>query len=233
MPKAHTSEAIALMLDFARRTGLNSEQPQRRYLWTDAFAVCNFLGLARATGEQRYKELALRLVDQVHHTLGRHRQDDARSGWISGLREREGEAHPTRGGLRIGKNMPERGADEPVDDNLEWERDGQYFHYLAKWMHALNQVSRSTGEPRFNKWATELARTAHDAFTYRPPFAGTLRMYWKMSINLERALVPSPWANTTRSMVTSLFCNYAPRRPNFHKPTADRTSSTRSTSSLP
>jgi hypothetical protein len=77
-------------------------------LWTDAFAVCNFLDLARLTGEGSYADLALRLVDRVHHVLGRHRADDARTGWISGLGEQEGASHPTRGGLRIGKVRPER-----------------------------------------------------------------------------------------------------------------------------
>ena len=98
------------MTGFAERTGLTSERPPRRYLWTDAFAVCNFLALERATGHASHAELALRLVEQVHRTLGRHRPDDARRGWISGLSERDGEAHPTRGGLRIGKPLPERGA---------------------------------------------------------------------------------------------------------------------------
>ena len=51
-------EAIAFMNNFAERTGLTSEQPPRRYLWTDAFAVCNYIGLARITGEQQYMELA-------------------------------------------------------------------------------------------------------------------------------------------------------------------------------
>jgi hypothetical protein len=83
-------EAIELMTGFAERTGLSSERPQQRYLWTDAFAVCNFLGLSRMTGGKRYTELALHLVDRVHHTLGRHRGDDSRTGWTSGLSEREG-----------------------------------------------------------------------------------------------------------------------------------------------
>ena len=191
MPDPRTAEATALMLGFAQRTGLDSNRPPQRYLWTDAFAVCNFLSLARATGEQRYTELALRLVDQVHHTLGRHRDDDPRRGWISGLSEAEGEAHPTRGGLRIGKRLPERGANAPFDERLEWERDGQYFHYLTKWMHALDQVSRSRGDPRFNAWARELAQRAHDAFTYTPAAGRPPRMYWKMSIDLTRALVSS------------------------------------------
>ena len=191
MPDTDIAEAGKLMRDFAQRTGLDSDRPPRRYLWTDAFAVCNFLGLARATGEPQYKELALRLIGQVHHVLGRQRDDDPRSGWISGLDEEEGEKHPTRGGLRIGKKMPERGESEPFDERLEWERDGQYFHYLTRWMHALDQASRATGNPGLNIQARELAATAHDAFTYSVSPAHIPRMYWKMSIDLSRPLVPS------------------------------------------
>ncbi|MEA2079994.1 MAG: hypothetical protein U9P00_09095, partial [Pseudomonadota bacterium] len=164
----------------------------RRYLWTDAFAVCNFLGLARVTRDNRYRELALRLVDQVHQTLGRHRDDDPRNGWISGLSEHEGRAHPTRGGLRIGKELAERAPDEPANERLEWDRDGQYFHYLTKWMHALDQLTRSTRRAEFNLWSRELAATAFDVFTYLPPTTwASRRMYWKMSIDLSRPLVPS------------------------------------------
>ena len=192
MPDPRIEAAMTLMNSFATRTGLSSEQPRQRYLWTDAFAVCNFLGLARITGEQDYMTLALQLVDQVHHSLGRHRDDDRRSGWLSGLGEEDGEQHPTRGGLRIGKAMPERGPHEPFDERQEWDRDGQYFHYLTKWMHALDQVSRTTQRPLFNLWARELARSAFNAFTYRPTATwGSRRMYWKMSIDLTRALVPS------------------------------------------
>jgi hypothetical protein len=179
------------MSDFAERTGLASGRPRQRYLWTDAFAVCNFLGLARATGEARYTALALRMIEQVHHTLGHHRDDDTRSGWLSGLDEVEGESHPTRGGLRIGKTLPERGPDEPFDAELEWDRDGQYFHYLTKWMQALDQASRVTTRPQFTRWARELAATAYPAFTYPPSAGGPRRMYWKMSIDLSRPLVSS------------------------------------------
>ncbi len=191
MPESRTQEAIELMEGFARRTGLTSGHAQQRYLWTDAFAVCNFLGLARASGEARYAELAYRLVDRVHHTLGRHRADDQRTGWISGLGEEEGEEHPTWGGLRIGKALPERGLDQPFNERLKWDRDGQYFHYLTQWMHALDQLTRATGQARFNRWARELAATAHRAFTYVPATGGQRRMYWKMSIDLSRPLVHS------------------------------------------
>jgi len=192
MQDPRTREAIALMTDFAERTGLASERPRQRYLWTDAFAVCNYLGLARATREPHYRELALRLVEQVHHTLGRYRSDDPRQGWISGLNEREGEHHPTRGGLRIGKALAERKPDQPFDEQLEWDRDGQYYHYLTKWMHALDQVTRSTGQTDFNVWARELAETSFHAFSYLPSADwGPRRMYWKMSTDLSRPLVSS------------------------------------------
>jgi hypothetical protein len=177
------------MASYAERTGLTSDEPERRYLWTDAFAVCNLLGLADATGDSAYRELALRLVDRVHGELARHRKDDRRAGWISGLPDAEARAHPTRGGLRIGKPLPERAPNEPFDAELEWDRDGQYFHYLTKWMHALDQTARHTGEPWFNACARELAAAAHRAFVYGRP--GQKRMVWKLSIDLSRPLVPS------------------------------------------
>jgi len=181
-----------IMMEFADLTGLTpGGRPPRRYLWTDAFAVCNFLELHRQTGDEEYVHLALHLVDQVHHVLGRHREDDKRSGWISGLSEEEGARHPTLGGLRIGKGMKERSPKEPHDERLEWDRDGQYYHYLTKWMHALNRVSRATGNPTYNEWAVELAKAAHARFVYLPSRFSTKRMYWKMSIDLSRPLVPS------------------------------------------
>jgi len=192
MSNLRIDEAIEIMNNFAVRTGLTTRQPPRRYLWTDAFAVCNYLGLARTTGEQRYTDLALQLVNEVHHVLGRHRDDDKRTGWISGLSEHDGELHPTRGGLRIGKVLPERRPDEPIDESLEWDRDGQYFHYLTRWMHALDQVTRATQQQRFNTWSRELAHTAFSAFTYKPSSDWQpRRMVWKMSIDLTYALVPS------------------------------------------
>lgn len=180
------------MIDFADQTGLTSaDKAPRRYLWTDSFAVCNFLELFRQTKEKGFVNLALHLVDQVHSILGRHRDDDPRSGWISGLDEKEGRLHPTKGGLRIGKELNERQAGEPFDERREWDRDGQYYHYLTKWMHALNRVSRVTENPAYNAWAIELAKTAHAHFTYVPSSGGSKRMYWKMSIDLTRPHVPS------------------------------------------
>lgn len=186
--------ARLLMEEFARVTGLEGEGPPRRYLWTDAFAVCNFLGLYRQggeTGEVNDLDRALRLVDQVHHLLGQHRADDLRQGWISGLPAAEGERHPTRGGLRIGKELPELRPGEAFDPRLEWDRDGQYFHYLTQWMHALARVGEETGQPVFRRWAIELAKIAHARFTVAASPSGPRRLVWKMSIDLGRPLVPS------------------------------------------
>src|SRR2546423_988463 len=167
MSESRIRQAADLMNRFAARG--------RRYLWTDAFAVTNYLGLAIETRERRFIDRALALIGAVHATLGRQRPDAA---------------HPTAGGLRIGKPLPERSPGEPLDERLEWDRDGQYFHYLTKWMHALDQTTRVTGDLRCTCWARELAQTAHRAFVYTAR-DGSRRMYWKMSIDLTRPLVPS------------------------------------------
>jgi hypothetical protein len=180
------------MSEYARLTGLaSSGSPPRRYLWTDAFAVCNYLELHRQTGEDKWLDLARNLVGQVHEVLGRYREDDSRTGWISGLDEVQGTLHPTAGGLRIGKALPERRPGEAYDERLEWDRDGQYYHYLTKWMQALDQLSRVTGERTYNRWALELAQTAHSRFVVLSPSGTGHRMYWKMSIDLSRPLVPA------------------------------------------
>jgi hypothetical protein len=189
MSEPRIESAVRLMERFTAQTRAHAGRPARRYLWTDAFAVCNDLGLARATGDRAWQVRALALVEQAHHTLGRHRADDERRGWISGLDETEGAAHPTAGGLRIGKPLPERAPDEPFEERGEWDRDGQYFHYLTRWMHALDQVARVTGEAHYNQWARELGATAFHAFTCMS--GPTRRMHWKMSIDLSRPLVAS------------------------------------------
>jgi hypothetical protein len=87
--------------------------------------------------------------------------------------------------------MNERRPGEPFDEQGEWDRDGQYYHYLTKWMHALDRVSRVTGDPTCLRWAIELAKTAHARFTYATSPGRAKRMYWKMSIDLTHPLVTS------------------------------------------
>ena len=187
-----TDEVRRIMLAFADRTGLTSSQhPPRRYLWTDAHAVCNFLSLYRRTTTDEYRQLAQMLIDQVHNTLGKHRDDDPRRGWISGLSEKDGERHPTAGGLRIGKKLPERRPGDAFDERLEWDRDGQYFHYLTKWMHALCRAAILCDDPRYGRWAMQLARAAHAGFAAESSHDRQKRFIWKMSIDLTMPLVPA------------------------------------------
>lgn len=187
-------EARILMNDFAQRTGLLDAygEIEERYLWTDAFAVQAFFGLAHVYDDESYRDLALKLIEAVHSTLGHYPKDDIRKGWISGLSEKEGQQHPTAGGLRIGKKLPERMPDERFNERLEWERDGQYFHYITRWIHALLQAEVETGDHRYTQWAAELLQ-AGGKFVY--PRGGSLRMYWKMSIDLSRPLIASTGAH--------------------------------------
>ena len=177
------------MAAFGERTGVTSNAPPRRYLWTDAFALCNYLALHRHTQQPQWQLAARALIYQVHHVLGRQRPDDARRGWISGLAEAEGERHPTAGGLRIGKPLPERQSHERVNDRIDWDRDGQYHHYLTRWMHALARTSSAWGEAEPLRWGIELARATHEAFAWAA--GAEKRLYWKMSVDLTQPVVRS------------------------------------------
>jgi hypothetical protein len=183
------SQAATIMLDFVERTGLTLEAPAQRYLWTDAFALQNLLDLYRKTGDPAYRDLATDLIAQVHGVLGRHRPDDSRRGWLSGLPEEEGAEHPTAAGLRIGKPLPERGPGEPLDQALEWDRDGQYFHYLTRWMDALASAAVILEEPDHARMAAELAQGVVPRVLVRSPEGDPLGIAWKMSIDLSRPQV--------------------------------------------
>ena len=188
-PDGATAIAAQLMSAFASRTGLYPlSKNQQRYLWTDAFAVCNFLELSVRTGEELYRRCATDLIDQVHKVLGRYRADDVRQGWISGLDEEIGQRHPTKGGLRIGKPIKERQPDEPIDEQTEWDRDGQYFHYLTKWMHALCRSAFVTRDPAYIAQALELGAAAFSGFAHRSASGDVVGIYWKMSTDLSRPL---------------------------------------------
>jgi hypothetical protein len=188
-PDEATAIAAQLMSAYASRTGLYpTSENRQRYLWTDAFAVCNFFELFKRTGDQLYRQCATDLIHQVHQILGRYRFDDVRRGWISGLHEQAGRDHPTQGGLRIGKPLKERQPDEPIDEQSEWDRDGQYFHYLTKWMHALCRAAFVTSDSVYVAHALELAAAAFKGFVRRSASGEVVGVYWKMSTDLSRPL---------------------------------------------
>lgn len=183
------AQAVSLMAAFADRTGLSSGAEPQRYLWTDAFAVLNLLSLAHRFGDQACTSLAKGLMDQVHRVLGRHRADEPRDGWLSGLPGDEGARHPTAGGLRIGKSLPERGAQAPADERLEWERDGQYFHYLTKWVDTLTKAAIALDDTEYHRYAVELAEAVLPPFLRHDSAGRPVGICWKMSIDLTRPQV--------------------------------------------
>eukprot|EP00899_Mesostigma_viride_P005438 jgi/Mesvir1/14896/Mv05499-RA.1 len=130
-----------------------------RYLGSDTFGVINFLSLHYALGgdecpsESQWLAQAIALVEEVHDVLGRDRHTGHRLPPAT-------DAQPLLGGLRIGKAEEECDAQGRINP----EGDGQYFHYLAKWMFALNRVARATGDGSYNDQAVTLAKVAHRAF---------------------------------------------------------------------
>ncbi len=179
-----------LIDDFLRRTGVTGPggNPGCRYLWTDSFAVQSCFALSHEPDGEEYRAYALYLIDLVHSSLGKFRNDDPRKGWISGLSSIEGKDHPTAGGLRIGKKLSERLDGEPYKQSLEWERDGQYFHYLTRWFNSLLQAYKETGNQKYARWASELIKVGEKFITRDK---GSIRMFWKMNTNLTRPMVGS------------------------------------------
>ena len=82
-----------------------------------------------------------------------------------------------------------------MSEESEEDGDGQYFHYLTKWMYALYQMSIITNNNKYNEWAIELAQSIFDKFVDTKKESVSLygrpRMYWKMSIDLTKPLVNS------------------------------------------
>jgi hypothetical protein len=61
------------------------------------------------------------------------------------------------------------------------DADGQYLHYLTKWAFALLQLSAAADEPRYLRWALELAEGTFLKFLVLPVRARrvTPGSYWR------------------------------------------------------
>lgn len=147
-----------------------AEGHKGRYLWTDGFAVTNFLTLYKLTNDARYLTFARSLVQTVHDVLGYTRDGQSR---LSGATE----ACPLNGGLRIGKH-----------DEVGSDGDGQYFHYLTVWMFALNRMTHVSGDIWYNEQAVNMARAVLPRFMYSTDTTRP-RMYWKLTMDLSKPLV--------------------------------------------
>jgi hypothetical protein len=96
------SEAIVLLEAFARRTGLVDGRESRRYLWTDAIALCTYLALYRRRRDSVLLRRARTLLSQVHGVLGHHAVGPRRGHPLGDVDEASWQQHPTLHGLRIG-----------------------------------------------------------------------------------------------------------------------------------
>eukprot|EP00923_Selenidium_pygospionis_P013090 GHVN01022611.1.p1 GENE.GHVN01022611.1~~GHVN01022611.1.p1 ORF type:complete len:463 (+),score=79.89 GHVN01022611.1:151-1389(+) len=190
--------SVQVMMIFAHTTGLipPDENKQRvRYLWTDAWAVINCVGLSRMArhyGENKSSDKMLRLgastIAKTQQVLGSHRRaqfpndSDNRSGPL------------TNGGMRIGKAYSEDLKVDPHDDPFSYDRDGQYFHYLTKWLNALCLFADETNDASLAELAVRTANQILPSF-HHVTRDGSNMLYWKMSIDLTHPTVRSMGAH--------------------------------------
>lgn len=113
--------------------GLCADGHQRRYLWTDAFGVLNYISISqlyesRGDPQQaaKYKRAADTLVSVVHECLG-----SPRSKKLEDAMTKDDSSPTGHVGLRIGKVHSRKVTDYGMS------YDGQYWHYVDKWLLAL------------------------------------------------------------------------------------------------
>jgi hypothetical protein len=154
----------------------------RRYLWTDAFAVIAYTSFADALeraeamdssefecAPERYRRAANLLIDAVHAGLGAPRSASA----PDAMRADESGISPTGFvGLRIGK------LHSAAQTDAGMALDGQYWHYIDKWLLALVRAGRADD-------AAAIAKVAFPPFFDAGP-AGDGRgggIRWKLSVD--------------------------------------------------
>lgn len=151
----------------------------RRYLWTDAFAVLALVSIADALEGQTsgapsefgppetYRRAADALIEAVHTGLGRPRSPSPADAMRPDSRSPTGFA-----GLRVGKPQSAPRTDAGM------ALDGQYWHYLDKWLLALVRADRADE-------AAAIGKVAFERFFDRGPTkdgrAGGIR--WKLSVD--------------------------------------------------
>ncbi|KAF4666116.1 hypothetical protein FOL47_004275, partial [Perkinsus chesapeaki] len=142
---------------------------QRRYLWTDAFGVLNFVTLSKCFPDRSDEFLgaARKLVRTVHQTLGTPRSPE-----FPMLPDPH---HPsTFIGLRIGKLH----ACARSDPGMTY--DGMYWHYIDKWLFALLRLHEATKSLEALDEAIRIVKGVHPHFCV--PGRG---VRWKVNVDME------------------------------------------------
>lgn len=147
---------------------------QRRYLWTDAFGLLNFVTLAQRYPANRRGILlnaAKRLIDSVHATLGQPRNS------AFPMAVQADGPYPFKG-LRIGKEKARSNSDAGM------EYDGMYWHYLDKWFFALLRYYQVSGDHDALRDVIQLIKAVHPAFLQKSITEEVLGLHWKMNVDL-------------------------------------------------
>ena len=148
---------------------------QRRYLWTDAFGVLNFVTMAQRYPESRravYLDAAKKLIDSVHATLGQ-----PRSAAFPMAPQQDGTPWGFKG-LRIGKLHARTSSDAGM------EYDGMYWHYLDKWLFALLRYHQASADVDVLRDAVRLVKALHPSFMDKSRSGKPLGLHWKMNSDL-------------------------------------------------
>ena len=140
---------------------------QRRYLWTDAFGVMALVSIAeiyqaqnQATNAELYRRAANQLITVVHQSLGVPRSLDLPDAAMT----RDSNSPTGYVGLRIGK------VDSQKETDYGMRYDGQYWHYVDKWLLALARAGH----------VEDGIRIAKSCFPYF--FDGT-GIRWKLNVD--------------------------------------------------
>jgi len=160
--------------------GLCCDGRQRRYLWTDAFGVLAYVSLAdrfdngsnnNKEEARKYREAAERLVEVVHECLGKPRSNNP----VDEMQPDTALSPTGFVGLRIGKVRSRKVTDYGMS------LDGQYWHYVDKWLLALAR----TGSTRRVIEAAQIAKSLFPFFFDAGPRGdgryGGIR--WKLSVD--------------------------------------------------
>merc|ERR1712137_891801 len=103
---------------------------QRRYLWTDAFGVLNYVTLAhraKENGHQKKREMYLQAAKKLVYTVTECLGTPSSEEYPMKL-DKESKKYV---GMRIGKTETRI----PSDPGMDF--DGMYWHYIDKWLFAL------------------------------------------------------------------------------------------------
>jgi hypothetical protein len=154
----------------SNEAGLCHDGYQRRYLWTDAFGVLAYTSIAEMYEMNHDKEKANmyrhacdKLIRTVHECLGTPRSNTNKDD----VMKIDNTCSPTgHVGLRIGKIHSRKITDYGM------EYDGQYWHYIDKWLLALARAGHV-------KEGIDIAKSCFPAFF--DVDNGGIR--WKLSVD--------------------------------------------------